>query len=711
MKKIKKNLTFLLTIITILNSNSIYADESYKEMYVFGDSLNDANQDSKVVVGDYPPQSVYVSRKLFNQDIKGYKNAGHVFALSGNQITQAPWPFPKLSDLIENKFFINKKQVGENNLYYVAIGNNDAVMSNLLVAPFPDLDIFNWSKNIIEYRANYAQDLVKTLGNDGKNTIIVSNLLQMELTPIFATIRTFPRYDVVSYIDAIVLNNNLHWRLNDAYALLQDFVDQPLVSEFIYHLGFVTDYKLRQLANDYIQSNRPNGIEYVKNFRNGIYNNSFIGHLINPVWLAIQDHFSDVLGQYTQNYSDQLINKYFSTNENIVFLDFRNLLLEVFYNPAEFGIDNFLVPQCHSGIAGIPSSICRINSRYFHQDQNYLFADLVHPNFTTHELIGNYIVSILSAPVYFSSIIMHAKNTQNILNENILNNLTFLRLNQTNHLGWHPLLNITSSYGKIAIVNQGVDSRSYGSNQLILGGTYNLNEQQALGLLFSYNYSKAKPYQLYRFNAHQYDIRFFYQYYLTNKIWFNWSAGITRLEAKNIKRTLELSSQVRRTEEGETSLDSAHFNIAAGYDWRINAQQLLIPYLQLTTNRYHLNGYQEKSNRSSAMGFDKKKLTDNTVLFGINYIFHHSDSLSILTGLTYQRSLSKNSQKIYAGLKTAPRNFFRKVDLIENNNFGFKLGLNNKINHKINVGGDFRLNYSKDSKTKYHISLSIKRSS
>ncbi|MCV2502983.1 MAG: hypothetical protein N4Q30_02675, partial [Neisseriaceae bacterium] len=334
----------IIGLVNITAQSNIYSKSSYNNFYVFGDSLNDANPATKAVGGGiFPPQNHYISMSLFGKPMTGYKVGGNVIALSTSQITQTIWPFPTLSSLYENENYFQKSQIGENNLYYLAIGNNDALMSNLIVAPFPQLDIFQFSQKLINTRSEYAKNMLMELGNNGKNTIITSNLLQIDLTPLFPTLRTFPRWDLFSYLDSAILSNKIHWRFNEIYSQIQDFFNIPLVSETVYQLGLVTDYKLRELAQQYKKPDEMSGAEYIKYFRNHMYEQSLVGSIINPIWSIIQEHIASVVGQYTLDYSNALMNQYFSTQENIVFLDFRSLLLEMFNNPIEFGIDSFTI--------------------------------------------------------------------------------------------------------------------------------------------------------------------------------------------------------------------------------------------------------------------------------------------------------------------------------------------------------------------------------
>ncbi|QRN41595.1 MAG: autotransporter domain-containing protein [Neisseriaceae bacterium] len=700
----------IFELANLTSQASIYVDSSYNDFYVFGDSLNDANPATKAVGGGiFPPQSYYISMSLFGKPITGYKTGGKVIALSTSQITQAIWPFATLSSLYENQNYFPKSQIGENNLYYLAIGNNDAVMSNFVVAPFPQFDTLEFSKNLIEIRSEYAKNMLVKLGNNGKNTIITSNLIQIDLTPLFPTLRTFPRWDLVSYIDATLLGNHTHWRVNSTYELIQDFINRPLVSETIYQLGLVTDYKLRRLAQQYQKPNTMDGAEYIKYFRNHMYDQSFVGYIISPIWNRIQEHIANVISQYTLDYSNALINKYFSTQENIVFLDFRTLLLEIFNKPEEFGIDNLTIPQCSSGISALPDSICKVGTHYFYEDQKYLFGDLVHPSAYAHQMIGNYILSVLSAPVFFSSLIKHAENSSAIRLQLISSQLNPLRFNRENlSLGFSSFVNYNIFLGKITIPHQGVITKSYTSNYLNLGGVNVIDNDKILGAILNIEFGKARPYQNYQFSPHGIALDVFYQITFNNNLWFNFDIAKSYLKAKNIERTIEFSPGFNRKEEGSVSISGLHTNIKTGYDFEINQKQFISPYLAYSVNHYKNKGYQEKSNRSTAMKFGALKMNQNYISIGLQY---HSiqDNITFGVDISAKHNFSDQKKRISSGLKSAPRNFVRTVQMGDKNWYLVQCSLNKKFNHDSQLIVGSSIQYSKRGKQKFNLSLGLKR--
>ncbi|MCV2503855.1 MAG: autotransporter domain-containing protein, partial [Neisseriaceae bacterium] len=374
-----------------------------------------------------------------------------------------------------------------------------------------------------------------------------------------------------------------------------------------------------------------------------------------------------------------------------------------------FGIDNFTIPQCPSGIAAVPDSICKAGTPYFHEDQKYLFGDLVHPSAYAHEMIGNYIVSVLSAPVLFSSLIKHAENTSSIRQQQINSQLNPLRFNRENLMpGFSAFVNYNIFSGKTTIPHQGVAPKNYTSNYVNLGGLYIIDNNQVIGSLLNIEAGKAKPYQNYQFNTRGISLDLFYQITLNNNLWFNFNLGSSHLKAKDIKRTIEFSPGFNRIEEGSTSINGLHANIKTGYDFEINEEQFISPYLGLSFNRYKAKEYEEKSKRGTAMQFDALKVNQNYISLGLQYHLIRDD-ISFQADISAQHDFSDKEKDISSGLKSAPRNFIRTVEINDKNWYLAQLNLNKEFNQGLQLNIGSGIQYSKKSKQKFNLSLGLKK--
>ena len=82
----------------------------------------------------------------------------------------------------------------------------------------------------------------------------------------------------------------------------------------------------------------------------------------------------------------------------VIPVDTFHLLQEIVASPAEYGFVNVTSPGCAGGV-GASSLTCNPSS-YVTPDaySSYLFADGIHPTTATHQMLGQYTLSILEAP-------------------------------------------------------------------------------------------------------------------------------------------------------------------------------------------------------------------------------------------------------------------------------------------------------------------------
>ncbi|MBN3860469.1 hypothetical protein GKC56_08175 [Neisseriaceae bacterium PsAf] len=190
----QKTLLFSSILFGLLNIPSIifsYPYE-YKDFYVLGDSLNDSTDKSKLVSGGdtNPTQSESLSQKIFKRPLIDYKNGGTNFSLFGNEIHEL------VQEMDEEGFNIH--QIGNNNLIFLSIGNND-IITEFWYYPFKWLvqDQLHYNDKI----TNQLSTLAKVVGNNQDNTVMVNTIPDMTLTPLFSSILVFPRIDIPQYID------------------------------------------------------------------------------------------------------------------------------------------------------------------------------------------------------------------------------------------------------------------------------------------------------------------------------------------------------------------------------------------------------------------------------------------------------------------------------------------------------------------------------
>jgi len=91
--------------------------------------------------------------------------------------------------------------------------------------------------------------------------------------------------------------------------------------------------------------------------------------------------------------------------KGIVPIDTFSLLNEVIANPAAYGFTNVTTPACGAGSSSVQCGPAGSGLPYTYAagtNQTYLFADGVHPTTGADVMLGQYVVSVLTAPGYAS---------------------------------------------------------------------------------------------------------------------------------------------------------------------------------------------------------------------------------------------------------------------------------------------------------------------
>lgn len=106
-------------------------------------------------------------------------------------------------------------------------------------------------------------------------------------------------------------------------------------------------------------------------------------------------------------YNDALFGGLKAAGLQVIPVDTFHILQEIVANPAQYGFVNVTSPACTtaSSLTCNPTSYATPNAA-----NSYVFADGVHPTTATHEMLGQYTLSILEAPRY-QQILTHSAQT------------------------------------------------------------------------------------------------------------------------------------------------------------------------------------------------------------------------------------------------------------------------------------------------------------
>ncbi|HET8709881.1 MAG TPA: autotransporter domain-containing protein [Spongiibacteraceae bacterium] len=99
--------------------------------------------------------------------------------------------------------------------------------------------------------------------------------------------------------------------------------------------------------------------------------------------------------QYAQTFNHELFSQLAAQGIRVIPIDTYGLLHQIMSDAAQFGFTNITSAAC----SGVPSSLVCTGANYAAgTDQTYIFADGVHPTTAIHQILADYVVSVLAAP-------------------------------------------------------------------------------------------------------------------------------------------------------------------------------------------------------------------------------------------------------------------------------------------------------------------------
>lgn len=88
-----------------------------------------------------------------------------------------------------------------------------------------------------------------------------------------------------------------------------------------------------------------------------------------------------------------------ATGANIIPLETFSLLQQVAANPKAYGFTNVTRPACTKNLISDSSLLCGSNNLITPDaNENYFFADDIHPSGRAHQLIADYANAVVTAP-------------------------------------------------------------------------------------------------------------------------------------------------------------------------------------------------------------------------------------------------------------------------------------------------------------------------
>ncbi|WP_312935585.1 esterase EstP [Pseudomonas sp.] len=410
------------------------------------------------------------------------------------------------------------------------------------------------------------------------------------------------------------------------------------------------------------------------------------------------------LSQLSAVFNQSLVNQLRQIDAEIIPLNVPALLKEALTSPGEFGLatDQDLVATCYSGDS------CRENTRYginsaTPDPSKLLFNDAVHPTIAGQQLIADYGYSILSAPWELTLLPEMAQ--------------AGIRAQQDELRGqWQtPWQAIGQWQAIVAAGGQDLDFDSQSSSakgdgrgyNLTVGGSYRLNEAWRVGLAGGvYRQTLEVGAQDSRYRLNSYLASAFAQF-RQDRWWADAAITAGHLDYSDLKRTFALGVN-DRSEKGDTDGEAWAVTGRVGFDLaQPGSQWQLAPFLSADYARVKVDGYDERSDRATALGVDDQERTSRRLGAGLLGSVQVAPATRLFAEVAREHEFEHDRQDVTLHLASLPDNDFTLTGYQPDSNLTrASLGVSQQLAPGLNLRGNYNWRKS-DAVTQQGVSLAL----
>ncbi|WP_198651737.1 autotransporter domain-containing protein [Salinicola sp. RZ23] len=343
-----------------------------------------------------------------------------------------------------------------------------------------------------------------------------------------------------------------------------------------------------------------------------------------------------------QQYNSALYAAVAASGAQVIPVDTFGLLQEVVAEPAAYGFTNVTDRACTQTLP-----LCTPNTLVAPgADENYVFADDVHPTTATHRIIGEYVISLLEAPqqqqLLTHSAVLSGRSRANRVAE---------------HLNAVPLANGLRWWGDLRAEHQQLDSGDlydasmpaglfgvdWYQDGLVLGGFVGYGDQDA-------DFGDGRG----DFQRKDTTLGLFSGWY-ADSAWVNAQLSYSWLDY-DIDREVQLGSATRH-HRGSPDGSNLTAALNAGYEFRAFAipegDVRTGPIAGVTWQRVKLDGYDEEGEASTSLSYPDQDI--DSVVGRVGWqIRRHGPTLNPYLQLTYNHEFEK-SEGVAATLQSLPQ--------------------------------------------------------
>ncbi|USL60681.1 autotransporter domain-containing protein (plasmid) [Pantoea ananatis] len=578
---------------------------AWDSLTVFGDSLSDTGNVGRFTY-DSATNPLYdeILARQAGLTLQPSSQGGSNYAAGGAVAVPAINSQFNTQDQVARYLASTNGRADPNGLYIHWIGGNDLAAAVAL----PPL-----ATTLIDNSAGAAVSQVKALLNAGAGTVIVPTVPNLGATPalIEAILQPFSAAAVSAAFQSL-----------DAAATPNSAARQQAIQA-----------AFNQAAG------QLSGVPAVRDL---------LAQQLFAAWQQLSAQAAALTARYNQLEENALAN----TQGNIVRVDINGLFSEVIDNPAVYGLSNTAGMACPPGTSSVD---CTSSTAGFSSQQNYLFADRLHPSPAVHAIIADYIQSILDAPAQVAVLTQAPLAMLHDMHNTLDGHLQQQR-KQPIEAGQFTVFGGYAGQharNKNDVFNDGDTDTA----NLSVGIGYQLSESWQAGALLSTASQRQHPSDRYDYRLRGNMVALWSQLQLMDRLWLNADVHYADLDYDAIERRITLGPATR-TEQGSSGGKLMGLRFQTGWDLPLGEVITTGPVASYALDYVQANAYQERGDSSSAMRF-----SDQTRHAQIGAAGWRIDTKGLWINpwaqVSYNHQFGDTDSAVSAGLKSTRTSFRR----------------------------------------------------
>ncbi|PQK81865.1 autotransporter outer membrane beta-barrel domain-containing protein [Pantoea ananatis] len=578
---------------------------AWDSLTVFGDSLSDTGNVGRFTYNSATnPLYDEILARQAGLTLQPSSQGGSNYAAGGAVAVPAINPQFNTQDQVARYLASNNGRADPNGLYIHWIGGNDLAAAVAL----PPL-----ATTLIDNSAGAAASQVKALLNAGAGTVIVPTVPNVGATPalIEAILQPFSAAAVSAAFQSL-----------DAAATPNSAARQQAIQA-----------AFNQAAG------QLSGVPAVRDL---------LAQQLFAAWQQLSAQAAALTARYNQLEENALAN----TQGNIVRVDINGLFSEVIDNPAVYGLSNTAGMACPPGTSSVD---CTSSIAGFSSQQNYLFADRLHPSPAVHAIIADYIQSILDAPAQVAVLTQAPLAMLHDMHNTLDGHLQQQR-KQPAEAGQFTVFGGYAGQharNKNDVFNDGDTDTA----NLSVGIGYQLSDNWQAGALLSTASQRQHPSDRYDYRLRGNMVALWSQLQLMDRLWLNADVHYADLDYDAIERRIKLGPATR-TEQGSSGGKLMGLRVQTGWDLPLGEVITTGPVASYALDYVQADAYQERGDSSSAMRF-----SDQTRHSQIGAAGWRIDTQGLWINpwaqVSYNHQFGDTDSAVSAGLKSTRTTFRR----------------------------------------------------